>query len=146
MKRSLILGALGALLFINVNPADAKSYPKAGTLPVTEEFENWGWNWRDGSKYVGKVLLTKTDKGYILCGAGYATGGVDYNFNSQALASSYLTVNGKIVIENLRYFKNARSKKRMASTMANCRLTTIKGTLKNSDKVSFGSRANKFWD
>ncbi|GEM_PF-6797777 len=129
-----------ASLLILTQPVLAKSkYPDIGSIPVDDDFSDFIVPWQDGGKYMGKYYLVQTKQGLALCGAGYLKG-IDKRVNDQLLTASFLKNNGKIIIENLRYFKHYRTKKQFENAEAKCRLTTLRRKLKKSDKLEWGER------
>jgi hypothetical protein len=144
LKITTATALLAASLFVLTQPISAKAkYPDVGSIPVDADFDDYIIPWQSGGKYMGKYALVNTKQGLALCGAGYLKG-VDKRANDQMLIASYLKNNGKIVIENLRYFKHYRSKSNFKGAMAKCRLTDIRRKLNKSDNLEWGERKVRF--
>jgi hypothetical protein len=144
LKKVTIATLVAASLFILSQPSFAKdTYPDAGSIKVDGDFHDYIIPWANGGKYMGKIALVNTEQGLALCGAGYLKG-VDKRFNDQMLTATYLENNGKIILENFRYFSHYRSKSKFKGATAKCRLTKLRRNLKASDDISIGQRKVRF--
>jgi hypothetical protein len=146
MKKLFLFAFVATAIISHSDSVHAKSGKKVGKIPVTEEFSDFGWEWHGGGRYVGKIFLTEKNGGYALCGAGYSSGGIDYNFTLQSLQSKVLLLNNKPVLNSFSFFTNVRTKKRLMGGQAKCKMTSIKGKLKKSDKLDVSSTKTKFWN
>ena len=146
MNKLLSAAIAAASVFILTQPIFAKdTYPDMGSIKVDGDFHDYIIPWTDGGKYMGKIALLNTDQGLALCGAGYLKG-VSKSFNDQLLSVTYLENNGKIILENFRYFSHYRSKKHFKGATAKCRLTKLRRKLKDFDDISIGQRKTRFRD
>jgi hypothetical protein len=146
LKKVTIATLVAASLFILSQPSFAKeNYPDMGAIKVDGDFQDYIVPWTNGGKYMGKIALVNTDQGLALCGAGYLKG-ASKQFNDQLLAVTYLENNGKIILENFRFFSHYRSKKHFKGATAKCRLTKLRRKLKESDDISIGQRKTRFRD
>lgn len=146
MKPHTFLWTIGVCTALIAAPVTAAKYAKAGTVTVDRTFTDWGINWSGSGQYLAKIKLIEINGKIVLCGAGVLTGGINSNFNNQALNSTFMTLNGQPIIKGFRFFANARSKKRLPSAKANCRYTTASAPLKKSDVIDIGSNKTKFFD
>jgi hypothetical protein len=141
------MALVAASLLISTQSTFARGkYPDVGSIKVDGDFHDYIIPWTDGAEYVGKIALIETKQGLALCGAGYLKGGIQKHINDQMLTSTYIKNNGKIIIENFRYFTHYKSKTNFKNASAKCKLTKLRRGLQDSDNLKFGQRTRTFYD
>ena len=147
MKIVTTAALIAASLIISTQSTFARGkYPDLGSVKVDGDFHDYIIPWTDGAKYMGKIALIETKEGLAVCGAGYLKGGIQKHINDQMLTSTYIKNNGKIIIENFRYFTHYRDKNAFKNASAKCKLTKLRRALKDSDDLKFGQRTTTFYD
>lgn len=111
------------------------------SLPVSEEYADWGFKWSSGSAYNAKILITEIGGKIALCGVGYAPHN-SRTITRNALRATTFTINGKVEISSLGYFAWVKTKRKLTQARANCQISNFPTSNVNS-KTDFQFKSSK---